>query len=149
RATLHDGALNDEFVRQPLVVRIDEGDERLRRGADALIAREARSAVAGLQEADAVGISLHHDCGLVGRAVVDNDDLVVVHYGSEDGIDRSREQMGAVVGWDDDTDGERWAHDSFRVKDSVGAASLTTSRLPARQGLPRQPSRFAADNSPR
>ena len=73
---LEERALQGDLVGKPLVVAVEEGDERPAGGGETGVARRPGAAVRQAQQADRRAEGLDRGGGVVGRAVVGDDDLV-------------------------------------------------------------------------
>lgn len=100
------GQLSLELRGQPLVVTVEEGHEVGARGPESLVPGPAATAVRGKrQEADAgVGQRSKLPHRVVGRGVVDDDQLQVTDRLLEDAADGADHHPRAVVGGDHDAD---------------------------------------------
>ena len=105
RVLAQEGSRPGEAVRHRHVVGVVEGDPLAGRAREAEVPRARETAVSALDDGHAAGVCAEHPRRVVGRAVVDDDDLEVLLGLREDAVEAFGEPAAAVVGRDDDRDG--------------------------------------------
>gem|GEM_PF-2628576 len=141
RVTGQDRELAGELVRLPEVVGVQEGDHRPGGDRHARVARRRHAAVRAAQPAHAAVGEPGAEArgGVVGRAVVDHDDLEVAVGLRERARDRLPDDAGAVEGRD---------HDGHPHASPTGARRVPRARRPGRAPAIARPGPPAAAASP-
>ena len=104
-----DGGLKFQFFGIPGVVGIDQGDPLAAGGGDAVVARATDAAV-GDPEIAQIGAGGQAGRGVVGGAVIDDDQFEVAEGLGLDAGDGTLDELAGVVGDQDDGDKRRSGH---------------------------------------
>jgi hypothetical protein len=98
---LEDRNLARELVGEPAVVRVEEGQVRAPRLANRSVAGGRAPGVLLADDPDPAGVAVEDRRCVVGRAVVDDEDLDLARVAlREDALERARQELRPVVGRD-------------------------------------------------
>lgn len=98
RPGIEEGDLQRGLLRHPFVVAVEQGQVAPAREPHAVVARRGYACVGLPYVTHAVAVAFaQHVAGVVGRAVVDHDDLLHGARLRQDGVDGARQQGPAVV----------------------------------------------------